>query len=385
MILRFSGPIPISIYPAFWIFAALIGYLNTASLIGTFVWIGIILVSVLFHEFGHALTALFFKQKPRIELVALGGLTYHEGGGALPLWKQFFIVFNGPLFGFLLVIGAFFLLKVPALKTGMVGSILSLTYLVNLFWTVVNLLPVLPLDGGQLMRILIEKWFGAKSIRYAILTSLVIAICISLWFFVMQAFLVGAIFFLFAFQSYDLFRKMRHFNESDRNEGLKKTLDSVEGKLQQGKKEEAAELCHQIRKAADKGVIFETATQYLALLKGEKGEWKEVYQLLFPIRSDLLGDMLCLLQKAAFFQKEFSLVVELGGSCFQSLPAVDIALLNAYAHAQLRESEPAVGWLQTAQEEGLANLKEALANPLFDPIRQEPSFQEFLRLHQENG
>lgn len=379
MILRFSGPIPISIYPAFWIFAALIGYFNSQSFIGTLIWIGIILVSVLFHEFGHALTALFFKQKPKIELVALGGLTYHEGRGSLSLFKQFLIVFNGPLFGFFLVIGSALLLKIPALATGMIGSVLELTRLVNLFWTIVNLLPVLPLDGGQLMRIIFEKWWGAKSIRYAILTSLIIALLISLFFFMTQAFLVGAIFFLFAFQSYDLFRKMHHFTETDRNEDLKKKLDGIEEKLQKGQKEEAAHLCLEIRSEAKTGVIFETATQYLALIKGEKSEWKEVYQLLIPLKTDLLGDMLCLLQKAAFLQKDFALVAELAGPCFQSVPAVDVAMRNAYAHAQLAQSEPAVGWIQTAQEEGLSNLKETLASPLFDPIRHEISFQEFFQ------
>ncbi|MBS0653626.1 MAG: stage IV sporulation protein FB, partial [Verrucomicrobia bacterium] len=56
------GKIPISIYPTFWLFAALIGYMNSMSLIGTVIWIGIIFVSVLFHEFGHALTAWAFGQ-----------------------------------------------------------------------------------------------------------------------------------------------------------------------------------------------------------------------------------------------------------------------------------------------------------------------------------
>ena len=38
----------------------------------------------------------------------------------------------------------------------MTGSIISLVRVVNLFWTVINLLPVLPLDGGQLLRIVMK-------------------------------------------------------------------------------------------------------------------------------------------------------------------------------------------------------------------------------------
>lgn len=379
MIIQINGRIPLTIHPTFWVFAAIIGYLNSQSFIGTLIWIGIIFVSVLFHEFGHALTALSFKQNPRIELVALGGLTYHEGGGDLPFWKQFLIVFNGPLFGFILVIVASFLLHVPSLADGMSGSILSLMRIVNLFWTVINLLPVMPLDGGQLMRIVLEKLFGAKGMRYALIASLCIAVLISVFFFLTQEFLVGSLFFLFAYQSYDLIRKTRHFSETDRLDGLRTLLIQVESCLQAGQKLQALQLCEKIRSEAKEGVIFETATQYLAFLKYEEGKLQEVYELLFSMREELVGEAMCLLQKAAFAQKDFPLVKKLAASCFQVWPTAETALRNAYAHAQLHEVTPAVGWVQTAQDEGLDNLKEVLSDPLFDPVRQESSFQEFLK------
>src|SRR5947209_5378336 len=99
--IRIPGRIPVAVHPTFWLFAALVGYANSMSVLGTMVWVAIIFISILFHEFGHALTALLFGKSPRIELVAFGGVTYHEGE-KLPFWKQFFIVFNGPFFGFLL-------------------------------------------------------------------------------------------------------------------------------------------------------------------------------------------------------------------------------------------------------------------------------------------
>ncbi len=43
--------------------------------------------------------------------------------------------------------------------------ILKYTQVANLFWTIVNLLPVLPLDGGQLLRIVLEAAFGVKDLR----------------------------------------------------------------------------------------------------------------------------------------------------------------------------------------------------------------------------
>src|SRR3990167_8564795 len=122
--IRIPGRIPIVVHPTFFLIAALIGFLYSGTVLGTIIWIAIILVSVLFHEFGHALTAALFGLSPRIELVALGGLTYHEGQ-KLPFWKQFLIVLDGPLFGFLLFIIASLLLQVPALAQGTSGSILS--------------------------------------------------------------------------------------------------------------------------------------------------------------------------------------------------------------------------------------------------------------------
>ncbi len=376
--IQFRGRIPVTIYPTFWLFAGLIGYFNSLSFIGTLIWVGIIFISVLFHEYGHALTAMLFGQSPRIELVALGGLTYHNGQ-KLPFWKQFFIVLDGPIFGFILALIATLLLQIPALAQGISGSILSLTRLINLFWTIVNLLPVMPLDGGQLLRVVLERIFGLKGFKYALLTSLVIAIGISLFFFLTHAFLVGALFFLLAFQSYDTYRRTRHISETDRDETLREQLEKVEEHMQLGKKEDALQLCEEIRTKAKKGMIFELATQYLAFLKYERGEVKSAYELLRAIREDLGGDALCLLHKTAYEQKDFPLVVELAGTCFQNWPTAETALRNAYAHAQLKQAVPSIGWLKTAIEEGLANTKEILADPAFDTIRHEPSFQEILK------
>jgi Zn-dependent protease len=375
MILKFRGRIPITIYPTFWLFAALIGYLNSLTFVGTLVWVGIIFVSVLFHEFGHALTASLFGQHPRIELVALGGLTYHDGQ-KLSFWKQFLIVLNGPIFGFMLAILATILLQFPKFSEGMTASVLTLTRLVNIFWTVVNLLPVMPLDGGQLLRIVLEKIFGLKGFKYAMIASVCVALAISLFFFVTQAFLIGALFFLLAFQSYDTLRRTRHLSEPDRDETLRTQLETVEECIQVGKKEEARRLCEEIRLKAKKGMLFELATQYLAFLNYEKGEVKNAYELLNSIRQELSGDALCLLHKVAFEQNDFPLVAELAGTCFQTWPTAETALRNAFAHAQLHQPVPTVGWLQTAINEGLVNVKEILANSAFDGIRSDPSFQE---------
>lgn len=244
--IEIKGKIPISIHFFFWITAALIGFLNSGTWLGTIIWIFVILISVLVHEMGHATTALFFGVKPRIELVALGGLTYHHGE-KLSFLKQFFIVLNGPIFGFMLFVLAWGLLKVPALAVGFWGGVLNLFYWVNFIWTILNLVPVMPLDGGQLLRIALEAFFGAKGFRYSLVIGIVIAGLISLGFFLYQQYLIGALFFLFAFQSWDMFRRLRLLTNEDRNEHLKGALAEAEKNLQEGEKDKALFAFERIR------------------------------------------------------------------------------------------------------------------------------------------
>ncbi|EKE08125.1 MAG: metallopeptidase, M50 family, partial [uncultured bacterium] len=85
----------------------------------------------------------------------------------------------------------------------MAYKIFKATQVANLFWSIINLLPVLPLDGGQLLRIVLEACFGVKGFKAALLVGALLAIAISLYFFLVGAYLVGAFFFLFAYQSFD--------------------------------------------------------------------------------------------------------------------------------------------------------------------------------------
>lgn len=380
--IRIPGRIPILIHPSFWIIAVLIGLFNSSfDPFTTLLWIIVILVSVVVHEFGHALTALSFGLSPRIELMAFGGLTYHQGE-KLSYLKQFFIILNGPLFGFLLYLGALFLL--PVFKKPAVHELVQLFVLVNLVWTILNLVPVLPLDGGQLLRVVLEGIFGVKGFRYSLLVGTIISGLLSLGFFFTQNLLVGALFFLFAFQSYEMWRKTRLLSDKDRQESLKTALTAAEELLEAGKKDEAINAFEEIRQKAKQGMIYTMATQYLAFLYQEKNALKQVYTLLQPIKSELSAEALSLLHRAAFEEKDYPLVEELSGLCFQHSPSAEVALINAYAEASLAKIKPAIGWLETAFQQGLENMSEVVSAPYFDPIRKDPHFQAFLKHHQDH-
>ncbi len=369
--------IPVKIYPIYWIFTAILSLLLAGgNIMQALVWMVIIFVSVLFHEFGHALTAKMFGRKPRIELVAMGGITYHDGE-KLPFWKQFLITLDGPIFGLILAFAAGFaqvVITTPALKT-----ILLQTYLINIFWTVINLVPVLPLDGGQLLRIGLEKWFDYKGLRYTFLVSGIIALSASLFFFAFQQFLPGAIFFLFAFENLDNFRKSRNIRGSDRNDDLKKALLAAEALFREGRKDEALAAFQSLRSTTKEGLLYDASTQYAALILDDQGQPQAAYDLLKPLEQRLDPPTLLLLHRLAFEHQDDTLVSSIGATVFQLFPLAEVALRNAYTAARLKQPQGAIGWLQTAQQNGAENLNEIVKESAFDSIRSDKTFKEFTK------
>ena len=364
----------IAIRPIFWIFAALIGFINSFSLPGTLVWIVIIFISVLFHEFGHALMAIIFRKTPRIELVAFGGFTAYDPRG-LSSAKQFLIVLNGPTFGFLLFFIADLLLKVPQLSTGGISIFLAILRIVNLFWTVVNLLPIVPLDGGQLLRIFLEAIFGFKGVKFSQAVGAIFSFGLTLVCVLYQSYLFAAIFFLFAFQCFMLWKKASHLTKEDTIEENRSLFEEAQEEIKQGHTSLAKDKFSELLSKAHKGIIASNAAESLAFLKMEEQNWKEIYELLNPIQSDLSIEGLCLLQKAAFFQKDFTLVDKISGICFQYIPTAEVALYAAYASASLQKKEAAIGWLKTSLENGLSKLEKTLEDPVFDLIRNDREFK----------
>ena len=373
--IEIPGRIPLAIHPFFWLFAALIGWMSSGTIMGTLIWIGIIVVSVAIHEFGHALTAVFFKQKARIQLVALGGLTSFEGP-KLTFWQQFLITFNGPLFGFFLFLAATALLQISF--PPLILKILKATQIANLFWTVVNLLPVLPLDGGQLMRIILEASFGVKGFKASLLIGAILAVLLSFYFFMVQAFLIGAFFFLFAFQSFDSWRKSRCATGDDREESNKELMTQAETALQEGNREEAKRLLEEVRQKAGGGMLAHTAQQYLAYLAFKEGKKEDSYNLLLPIKEHLADDSLCILHELAAEQQHYPLVVELSAKCYQIKPSQKMALNNARAFATQNEAKSAGGWLQTAWQFGGLNLGPILEEEEFVTLKDNQEFREFV-------
>lgn len=160
--------IPVRVSPWFWGVTLLLGLggAESAKPERVLIWVAVVFVSILVHEFGHALMQRFFGGHPWVTLYGLGGLASCNDCDRSTR-AQLLISFAGPMAGFLfagLVVlvlvasGRFqgFEISWAPVQWKFFGSALDIAvaYLlfVNIAWGLVNLLPIYPLDGGQISR-----------------------------------------------------------------------------------------------------------------------------------------------------------------------------------------------------------------------------------------
>ena len=180
--------ISVQVHPLFWLITLLFGYqLGSVSLVLT--WIVVVFVSILIHELGHSLMMRFFGQDSYIVLHSMGGLaipTTGRWGDSSSEWsRQIAISLAGPFAGFLFAAvtigigiaagGRFFVselfgfLPFPNIffpGSEFVQSLIFLILYVNIFWGLINLLPVFPLDGGKVAQSLFVRanpWTGFQN------------------------------------------------------------------------------------------------------------------------------------------------------------------------------------------------------------------------------
>ncbi len=370
------GIIPIRIQPIFWALILLLGFSYSGDLAIT-LWFGLIAtVSILVHEYGHALTALAFGQQADIELVALGGLTHYRGP-RLKMWQEFLITLNGPLAGLSLALVAYLILiyVVIPYRAPLPYMILSMTVNINIFWTLFNLLPIHPLDGGKLCSFLLQRIAGLKGLKASYFISMLLAGLLGAYCLYLNQLYSGAILLMFMFENYRSWNSSLQLSVYDTSHTLQHSFQEAERCLQLGNQAEAWQQFSQIRKVSNKGVLYRESTQYLAQILVQRGQYEEANQLLAPLEKKLNFKGLEVLQQSYFRQKNYAKALELGMRAHQMQPHWQMALNNAFCHALLREVKPTVGWLQCAIREGLPAKTTVMKRVEFDLIRHEVTFR----------
>ena len=224
----------VRVHPGFFLVSALIGRsfvdgygINT----GTSILMGIVLffVSILVHEVGHSLAFQYYGISSRICLYWLGGLAIPQSGGlgrrhGLSHAEGIVVSLAGPFAGFLL--GVFFVLLakviapdvptyhiygvVPCFYAGteeierqvLLLSLVQGFILINVLYSLLNLLPIWPLDGGQVARHLFEMFDQFDGTRKSLMLSIATCVICGVYSLKIESTFSALFCFYLAFQSY---------------------------------------------------------------------------------------------------------------------------------------------------------------------------------------
>lgn len=170
---------PIFIHWGFWLNTALMGGALGAdspeAMRHLLAWMVAVFLSILIHELGHALTMRNFgDRRVGIILYAFGGLA--QGAGLRTRREDFLVSAAGPALQILagLAVGWTTVLWPPS--SPLLGSLLDAFTAVSILWALLNLLPIIPLDGGRLSMAVL----GAGGQRRALAISLACCVGIAL-------------------------------------------------------------------------------------------------------------------------------------------------------------------------------------------------------------
>jgi len=236
---------PVRVHPLFFLAPLLFGRgligdgnIGVSLLVVTFVFF----VSILFHELGHTWAFRYFGIDSRIVLHWMGGLavpernSWQNGGRSasrMTHGRQMVVSIAGPLANVVLAIAVLgigvaiggelqpgiLLGFIPVFwldfaNTAFNGNeyfdlLFYATIILNLLWAIFNLVPVYPLDGGQLARAFMQKIDPTDGLKNSLYLSIGAAALLAV-FAVSKSSTIMAIFF--GFMAYSSWQSLQQFS-----------------------------------------------------------------------------------------------------------------------------------------------------------------------------
>ncbi len=192
--------ISVRVHPLFWLVAGILSFdwvrMGIPHLL---VAVACIFLSILVHELGHVVVGRWFGSYGHIVLYGFGGLAI--GSNNLERrWQRVLVLFAGPGAQFLLLVlvclasYAAYGEWVPDVRAMLITLLrgesdipaqllfvtISTLYFVNLVWPILNLLPVWPLDGGQIAREWFTYFTPRNGVRFALHLSIGVSVLLAL-------------------------------------------------------------------------------------------------------------------------------------------------------------------------------------------------------------
>ncbi len=239
------GDTPVRIHPYFWIMTVLLGLNGKTPPAALLAWVVAVVVSILVHEFGHAVWQRRYGGHPRITLYGMGGMAACDDCDRSPR-AQIEISLAGPVAGFLLAVLVIACVRTVGHQIGVQTSekidfaslgvesviplrMLGLTFYwepfaadivnfllggliqINILWGLVNLLPIYPLDGGRISREVCQLSHPQRGILLSLKISMICAAAM-----VLVGLSWGSIFVavFFGYLSYSSYRTLQAYQAS---------------------------------------------------------------------------------------------------------------------------------------------------------------------------
>lgn len=209
--IRFSlFGVSVCIHPTLWLTLAVLGGILSSTGIQDLLSVSLFVVAgficLLSHEMGHALVGRFFAGNcPDVHLAWLGGDCSHEGVNFTRM-QGVLMTIAGPAaslllgvisalvlclyvgdFSFGLYLSRYFLFNVIPGEALQTWPYMPLVFFCNMiavsfWWTVLNLLPIFPLDGGQIMHGLMRSPRLMHSVSLYVSVTLFVVFCtLGMW------------------------------------------------------------------------------------------------------------------------------------------------------------------------------------------------------------
>jgi stage IV sporulation protein FB len=344
-VLRFRlGPFPVTLEASFLISAVFLSGLSRGP-VQIALWVAVVFVSVLVHELGHALVGLWLGGRPEIILQGLGGVTFPRLRAQPDALRQILLSVAGPAFGLLpgaVAWGVMTRLRPEAgtLLAGVLGEFM----MTSVVWAVFNLMPVLPLDGGQVLQSVIEFVRRKPSPRLAAIVSAAFAVPLGIAAFLVLGNPFVAIFFgAMALSNVVKAWAGRAGPGSPEPSGASPAAEEAQAR---------GEVERELAAARAALAVQDVAAALAAANRLELGEGALRQSAGLRIRAGVelsRGD-----------PASISLAALHGGRSFTLWPSADAAVVAARANLRIGETGRAQTWLRRALETGAR--REAIAN-----------------------
>jgi Zn-dependent protease len=199
---------PVHVHPFFWLIIAFLNFdLIRFGLHVLLLWVLCVFVSILLHEMGHIWMGRLFGTHGRVYLAGMFGLAMGAANGIPERSKRILVYLAGPaiqilFFALLLLVlnllrsspavpddwqreltvtERFYLLwRTPDHWPEIPRLIVQFLLSINWWWPIINLLPIWPLDGGQVSRELFSWHDPEYGLRNSLALSLASALVVTI-------------------------------------------------------------------------------------------------------------------------------------------------------------------------------------------------------------